>query len=140
MHQSPPVTTQKAYEFYEGSKLMRNPRIRQVPRFDFHDLPETERLRYKLMTWDNFKNYLLLFENDPNPYVMEDFKTLEGLEIYAVNILEYNRFSFKHGGCDWFLRFKTTGELVGVLHIYDLNWELIDGKHPACLFVLKLWN
>lgn len=132
MKKHPPLTTEHAKEFYESTTKFANPRIRRVPRFDYQNLPDTERLSYELLTWDNFKNFLTLFENDPHPFVMKDFKTLDQLELYAVSQLEYNRYSFKRGACDWFLRLKTTGELVGVLHIYDLNWELMDGKHPFC--------
>jgi [ribosomal protein S5]-alanine N-acetyltransferase len=102
------------------------------PRFDYKNLPDSDHLCYELMTWNNYKQVLDLFENDPNPYVSQDFKTLYRLENYVVDQLEYSRFSFKQGACDWFLRLKHTNELVGFLHIYGLNWELIDGKHPVC--------
>ncbi len=134
MKKHPPLTTEHAKEFYEGATLFTNPRIRRVPRFDYQNLPDTEQLSYELLTWDNFKNFLTLFENDPNPFVMKQFKTLDQLEMYAVSQLEYNRYSFKHGACDWFLRSKTSGELIGVLHIYELNWELMNGKHFPCMF------
>ena len=132
MKKMPPLTTEHAKEFYEGATQFLNPNIRRVPRFDYQNLPDTERLSYELLTWDNFKNFLTLFENDPHPFVMKEFKTLEQLELYAVSQLEYNWYSFKRGACDWFLRLKSTGELVGVLHLYDLNWELMDGQHPYC--------
>jgi RimJ/RimL family protein N-acetyltransferase len=132
MKKHPQLTTKKAKEFLKGSKLFRNKSIRHIPRFDYQNLPDSERLSYELLTWDNFKNLLPLFENDTNHFVTEEFKTLEELEMYAVSQLEYNWYSFKRGACDWFLRLKTTGELVGVLHIYDLNWELMNGKHPYC--------
>ena len=105
---------------------------KRKPRFDYQNLPETERLRYELLTWDNYKQMFDLFQNDPNPFVMDDFKTIEDLEMYAVSQLEYNWYSFKRGACDWFLWSKDTSELVGVLHLYDLNWELYEGKHPSC--------
>jgi RimJ/RimL family protein N-acetyltransferase len=132
MKKYPPLSTEHAKEFYENATLFNNPRIRRIPRFDYQNLPDTERLSYELLTWDNFKNFLPLFENDPHPFVMDDFKTLDKLEMYAVSQLEYNWYSFKRGACDWFLRLKTTGELVGVLHLYDLNWEFMNGKHPHC--------
>lgn len=103
------------------------------PRFDYQNLPDSEQLNYELFNWDNFHQMLDLFQNDPNPYVSDEFKSLNQLENYAVGQLEYSRYSFKRGACDWFIKLKTTHELVGVLHIYDLNWELYDGKHPACM-------
>ncbi len=103
------------------------------PRFEYQNLPDTERLCYELFNWDNFHQMLDLFQNDPNPFVSDEFKSLNQLEVYTVAQLEYSRYSFKRGACDWFIKLKTTHELVGVLHIYDLNWELYDGKHPACM-------
>ena len=96
------------------------------PRFDYKNLPNSERLIYELFTWDNFKQMLHLFENDSSPFISEDFKTLERLENYAVSQLEYSRYSFKRGACDWFLHLKETNELIGILHIYALNWELLS--------------
>jgi RimJ/RimL family protein N-acetyltransferase len=111
----------------------KNKKDNELP-FDYKNLPDTNRLHYELMTWDNFQNMLTLFHNDPNPFVSNEFKTLENVEFYAVSQLEFNRFSHKRGACDWFLRDKVTHELVGVLHLYELNTEYYNGKHPACVF------
>jgi hypothetical protein len=81
MKKHPPITTQRAQKFYEGATQFLNPRIRRVPRFDYQNLPDTEQLTYELLTWNNFKNFLTLFENDPHPFVMKEFKTLEQLEM-----------------------------------------------------------
>jgi RimJ/RimL family protein N-acetyltransferase len=102
--------------------------------FDYKNLPDTNRLHYELLTWENFQNMLALFENDSSPFVSHEFKTLENLEFYAVSQLEFNRFSYTRGACDWFLRDKVTQELVGVLHLYELNCEYYNGKHPPCVF------
>ncbi len=102
--------------------------------FDYQNLPDTNKLHYELMTWENFRHMLTLFENDTNPFVSYEFKTLDALEFYAVSQLEFNRFSYTRGACDWFLRTKDTNELVGVLHVYELNYEYYNGKHPACVF------
>ena len=137
----PNLTNPKALKYL---KFIRENHERQIkeypklvaarkPRFDYQNLPDTHRLSYELLTWDNFRLMLDLFQNDPDPYLAQDFKSLELLEDYAVGQLEYARYSFKHGACDWFLRLKDTNDLVGTLHIYDLNWELYDGKHPACV-------
>jgi RimJ/RimL family protein N-acetyltransferase len=136
----PNLTNQDALErliFWRENHKREKKRYPQMiparkPRFDYQDLPPSERLTYELFSWDNYKQMLDLFENDPNPFINEEFKTLERLEDYAVAQLEYNHFSFKRGACDWFIHHKISNELVGVLHIYDLNWELYDGKHPSC--------
>jgi [ribosomal protein S5]-alanine N-acetyltransferase len=137
----PNLTNQRALEhlifWRENHKRERKAYPKMIPtrkpRFDYQNLPDSERLSYELFSWDNFKQMLDLFENDPSPYVNEEFKSLERLEDYAVSQLEYNCFSFKRGACDWFLHKKESNELVGVLHIYALNWELYSGKHPACM-------
>ena len=91
------------------------------PRFDYQNLPDTQRLTYELLSWDNYLQMLDLFENAPNPLVSKEFKTRNQLEMYAVSQLEYNWYSFKRGACDWFLRLRETDELVGILHVYNLN-------------------
>lgn len=108
-------------------------RKRNTPSFRYQNLPDTDRLRYELVTWKNFTAYLDLFQNDPNPFVDEHFKTRPKLERYIAHLLEYSRYSFKHGGCDWLLRLKIDGTPIGVLHVYDLNWEFIDGKFFPCM-------
>jgi hypothetical protein len=64
MKKHPPLTTEHGKEFYKGATRFLNPNIRRVPRFDYQNLPDTERLSYELLTWDNFKNFLTLFENE----------------------------------------------------------------------------
>jgi [ribosomal protein S5]-alanine N-acetyltransferase len=141
MKKKPNLTNPHAREFYDtvidnykrqAKDIPHMPPARK-PRFDYQDLPNSLRLKYELMTWDNFTQISDLFQNDPNPFVSEEFKTLERVEFYAVSQLEYNFYSFKRGACDWYIKLKDTNELVGILHIYDLNWELYDGEHPACV-------
>jgi RimJ/RimL family protein N-acetyltransferase len=141
MENLPTLTNQKALKYLmfirENHERQKKeyPKLiaERKPRFDYQNLPNSESLSYELLTWDNFKLMLDLFQHDKNPFVAEDFKNLEQLEDYVVGQLEYSRYSFKQGACDWFLRLKDTDELVGTLHIYDLNWELLNGRHPACV-------
>jgi RimJ/RimL family protein N-acetyltransferase len=110
---------------------MRRPNAK--PWFEFKNLPNSERLSYKLLNWRNFKTYLDLFENDESPFVMEDFKTPKGMEQYTLFMLESNRFSGKRGACDWIIYLKDKTP-IGVLHLYELNFEIYEGKHPKPQF------
>lgn len=100
------------------------------PFFPYQNLPDSERLKYELMTWDNCSIMLQLFENDPNPFVEKSLKSRPEFDNYLVDVLDYRYYSPKHGSCDWFLSLAD-GTYVGVLHLYDLNKEIFDGKHPA---------
>jgi RimJ/RimL family protein N-acetyltransferase len=112
-------------------RQMRRPNAK--PWFDFQNLPDSERLSYKLLNWRNFKTYLKLFENDENPFVMDDFKSPKGMEQYTLFMLESNRFSGKRGACDWIIYLKNKTP-IGVLHLYELNFEIYEGKHPKPQF------
>lgn len=123
-----------ASETIEKIRLWREFRWNKLKEnFPFQNLPDTERLSYELMTWDNFRTYLSLFEGDEDEFVDERFKSIGKLEEYAVGVLEFAHFSVKHGGCDWFIRLKDHSP-VGVLHLYELNLEIIEGKHLPCFF------
>ena len=100
--------------------------------YPFGDLPPSDRLTYELVNWNNIETYLDLFGNDPNPYVMDDFKIRSDLEQYAVHLLEYGRYSTKRGGCDWLLQ-NREGQYVGVLHVHGLSHELIQGRFNPCM-------
>jgi RimJ/RimL family protein N-acetyltransferase len=91
------------------------------PAFPFRNLPTSARLEYELMDWNNYLTYLHLFAQDENPFVDVCFRMKETLDEYAVNLLQYQRYSSKSGGCDWFLKRKHTGEYVGVLNVYKLS-------------------
>jgi RimJ/RimL family protein N-acetyltransferase len=123
--------SEKTLENIKMYRQMRRPKAK--PWFDFKSLPDSERLSYKLLNWRNFTTYLKLFEKDRSPFVMDDFKTRKAMEQYTLFMLESNRFSGKRGGCDWivYLKDKTP---IGVLHIYDLNFEIYEGKHPKPQF------
>lgn len=90
--------------------------------FPFADLPPSARLRYELTQWNNYTDYLTLFQNDPSPFVDKRFKSKEALDEYAVGLLEIMCYDIKRAGCDWILRL-TDGTPVGVLHFYDLSKE-----------------
>lgn len=104
------------------------------PRFRYQNLPDSARLSYELLSWENFGLYQHLFEADPSPFVEKQLKAREEIEEYVVMLLEASRYSFKRGACDWFLKRRDDGAYVGVLHLYDLNHEFWKGKHFAPSF------
>ncbi|MDX2302182.1 MAG: GNAT family N-acetyltransferase [Microscillaceae bacterium] len=119
--------TLKQIEFF---RAVRGPHAR--PQFKYQNLPDSARLAYELVNWDNFTVYLDLFAQDTHPFVDQRFKIQAELEEYMVGLLEYARLSPKRGGCDWFIRLLKTNEYIGVLHVYDLNKEIFEGFHPPC--------
>ena len=123
--------SEKTLEDIKMYRQMRRPKAK--PWFDFKNLPDSERLSYKLLNWRNFTTYLKLFEKDTSPFVMEDFKTRKAMEQYTLFMLESNRFSGKRGGCDWIIYLKNKTP-IGVLHFYDLNLEIYNGVHPKPQF------
>lgn len=132
----PKLSNLKAIKSYETWQEMRrnNPfSKKKTPSFIYLNLPDSERLSFKLVNWRNYKTYLKLFQNDTHEFVDDRFRSLDELEEYAVSVLEYQRFSKKRGGCDWFIFLKNTKTPIGVLHIYDLNWEFMDGVFFPCM-------
>ncbi len=91
----------QALEYYELWQNTRSPHAQA--RFAYQNLPDSARLRYTLLSWENYITYLQLFENEPNIYVSNQFKSKEKLDEYAVALLEFNYYSGKRGACDWFL-------------------------------------
>lgn len=99
--------------------------------FPFNNLPDSERLRYELTQWNNYSDYLSLFQYDDSPFVDTRFRSKELLDEYAVGLLEIMYYDAKRGGCDWIVKLHS-GQPVGILHLYHLNRELIDGEHSPC--------
>jgi RimJ/RimL family protein N-acetyltransferase len=121
--------TWKAIHFWRKSR-----RPGAILSQQYQNLPDSERLSYELLTWENATQLGLLFEQDANPFVDTSFKSRDKREAYVADQLEFGRYSFKRGACDWLLRLRAEGTYVGVLHLYNLSWELVEGKHPACWF------
>ncbi|MBC7923689.1 MAG: GNAT family N-acetyltransferase [Ferruginibacter sp.] len=96
----------------------------------YRDLPDTARLRYELLSWDNYRILLDLFATDPSPFVTSTLKDAPELEEYVAFQLELARYSGRRGACDWLLR-RPDGEYVGVLHLYNVGFELRHGRRPA---------
>lgn len=115
----------KALEIITMYGEMRRPNA--MPRLCYQALPDSERLSYELLNWDNYLIINDLFSNDLSPFIASDFREKSRLDLYAAFQLASGRYSGKHGSCDWFLRLKD-GTYIGVLHLYDVSFELMDGK------------
>jgi len=103
-----------------------------VPTFPYQALPPSARLRYELVDWPQLPHYLTLFGADPSPFVDERFKQRASLEAYGAALLTELRYSWKRGACDWLLRRQSDGQLIGVLHLYELSHEVIAGRIAHC--------
>lgn len=55
------------------------------------------------------------------------------MEAYALDLLTDLCYSWKHGGCDWLVRRRADGQLLGVLHLYELSHEIIGSQPPHCV-------
>jgi|GEM_PF-1022766 len=98
----------------------------------FRDLPPSTRLQYETLSWTNYQVLLDLFQYDESPFVMSPFKSRPKLDEYVAYQLVTGRYSGKRGSIDWFIRLHD-GTKVGVLHLYDVNFELWDGKRFPCM-------
>ncbi len=101
------------------------------PRACYRALPPTERLHYEPLDWSNYRSLLDLFGSDNNPFVMPVYRNKGELDEYVAYQLMLGRYSGKRGACDWLLRLAN-GLYVGVLHLYNVSFELIDGRRDAC--------
>ena len=99
--------------------------------FPYQNLPPSARLTYELVGWHNFPVYLPLFAADSSPFVDARFQQQAALELYAADLLTDMRYSWKRGGCDWLVR-RLDEQPVGVLHLYELSHEVINGQVPFC--------
>lgn len=98
----------------------------------YRDLPDSPRLRYELLSWANYRVLLDLFSHDPSPFVTSSLKKTDQLDLYAAAQLASGRYSGKRGIVDWLLRLAD-GTYIGVLHLYDVNYETWKGKRFPCM-------
>ncbi|WP_460968320.1 GNAT family N-acetyltransferase [Spirosoma migulaei] len=130
MHQPPFDLHPKARKVVDAYEEMR--RSDAITRACYRDLPPSNRLQYELLDWHNYRVLLDLFSQDTNPFVMSSLKEPEKLDEYVAYQLAIGRYSGKRGMCDWFLRLAD-GTYVGILHLYDVSFELWEGKRFPCM-------
>lgn len=131
MHQPPADLHPKARKVVDLYNEIRVPG--STPRACYQDLPPSDRLQYELLNWHNYRVLLDLFGQDSSPFVVRSLKESDKLDEYAAFQLATGRYSGKRGVCDWFLRLADAdGTYVGVLHLYDVSFELWKGKRFPC--------
>ena len=130
MYQPPSDLHPKAREVVDLFMEMRSPDT--VPRACYRDLIPSGRLEYELLDWNNYRILLDLFGQDGNQFVMPPLRIAEKLDQYAAFQLTSGRYSWKRGVCDWLLRLAD-GTYVGVLHLYNVNFEIWNGKRFPCM-------
>jgi RimJ/RimL family protein N-acetyltransferase len=119
----------KVLEIVQLYEQMRHFRVH--PRSCYHDLPNSNRLRFELLNWRNYRTMLDLFGNDTSPFVMNVLRERDVLDKYTAYQLSMGHFSGKHGACDWFIKLED-GTCIGVLHLYEVSFELREGKRSPC--------
>lgn len=115
-----------------ASRLADGPALPPAAGFPYRDLPPSAQLRYELVSWVNFPTYLTLFGADPSPFVDARFKQRAALEAYVVQLFTEASFSWKRGATDWLIRRRADDQPLGVLHLYDLSRETINGQPAHC--------
>jgi len=58
-------------------------RIIRSPKFEFTNLPDTERLTYEVLDKTNYFEVHKVFKDDGNPFVITEYKQLDKLEHYV---------------------------------------------------------
>ncbi|GJM31176.1 MAG: hypothetical protein DHS20C18_01770 [Saprospiraceae bacterium] len=102
------------------------------PFFHFPDLPNSERLTYQPLGYNNYMTLNELFAEDDSPFANPEFKELERIELYVVSLLEFARYSPRRCGQDWIIHLAETGTAVGVLHLYDFTKEPFGNRDQKC--------
>jgi RimJ/RimL family protein N-acetyltransferase len=129
---APPANlSTKARKIVEQYDEMRRPGVK--PRSVYQNLPASERLRYELVDWSNYEVLLGLFKEDSSPFVMSHFRSKEALETYVAYLLCSGRYSGRHGGCDWLI-IREDDTPIGVFHLFEVSFEIIDGHRSGCFF------
>jgi len=100
-----------------------------TPYFQFTNIPDTERLTFEQVDESNYLEIYDLFRDDPNPYVIDEYKDLNKLEKYTDYQLYWNRNAVKKAACDWLIKLKASKETIGILNIHELTRETFNDNH-----------
>lgn len=103
------------------------------PYFPVENLSPTDRLSFELLDEQNYERVYDIFKEDPSPFVLSDYKDRDELAKYAKYMLQYNRYSPKHGACDWLVKLKATETHIGLLNVYELSRETFADNHKKCM-------
>ena len=130
MHQPPSdlhPRARKVVDMYAEMRLSGS-----TPRACYQDLPPSNRLYYELLNWHNYRVLLNLFSQDLSPFIMPSLREADKLDEYTAYQLASGRYSGKRGISDWLLRLAD-GTYIGVLHLYNVSFELWEGRRFPCM-------
>ncbi|SDL85417.1 Protein N-acetyltransferase, RimJ/RimL family [Catalinimonas alkaloidigena] len=97
--------------------------------FQFPPLMPSARLQYEPLDEANAQEVFQLFTDDPNPFIIEDYKQEELWEQYVQQHLFSIRYSLKRAGYDWVYRLRQAeGAVVGMINLYGLSRETGEGQ------------
>lgn len=102
-------------------------------RFHFSDIDDSERLSYEKLNNENYSILVDLFSGDKSEFVNKRFKNLVAAKSYASEILD-SVYTAKYGGCDFFVKEKSSGNYIGVIHIFDFSLEIFSDVPYRCSF------
>ena len=101
------------------------------PLHHFPEMQASERLMYEILTAENYPSLVEIFFDDDSEFTDQRFKNLTLAEQYAIEIGE-SIYQAKHGGCDFLIKLKITGEYIGILHLFDYSLETFSDVPKRC--------
>jgi RimJ/RimL family protein N-acetyltransferase len=98
----------------------------------FLNIKSTKRLEFEELSKENYHQLVNLFQEDSNPFIQEEYRSLKSAEAYYNGYNYFRTLSPKVSNCDWFFKLKSTGEYVGLLNLYDLIFNKESEYHKIC--------
>ena len=143
------------HDYYD---LHRN--LGRPPRWTFPTVIEGHGLRCVRMNFENFDQLWPLLAEGDTTHIDRRYRERDLLYEQVLFLYRSLAYSAKHGACDWiivaserakdspraydsifaegFIRLRDDDQIVGVLHLYELNHERYDGGRPNPFVGLQL--
>jgi len=131
IEKKPTITLKKENQDKKASD--RGFKIIRPPKFEFSNLPDTERLSFEMLDKRNYLSVHQMFKEDDNPFVIQEYRQLEKLKPYVDALLNYAKTSTKRGGCDWLVKHRQKNKYISIINIYDLSRETYNNNHKKCM-------
>jgi len=101
-------------------------------KISFSNIESTGKLEFEELSAENYHQLVLLFEQDSNPFIQEEYKNLSQVKDYYNAYQCFRNLSSKTSNCDWFFKLRRTGEYLGLLNLYDLDFDPESKYHKMC--------
>lgn len=98
----------------------------------FLNIEPTERLEFEELSAGNFLQLVTVFQEDSNLFIQEGYKNAESARKYYEGYNYFRHHSSQTSNCDWLFKLKSTGAYVGLLNLYDLNFDKNSNYHKMC--------